>query len=122
MRPFAVLAQQSAALVIGFLHSASREAYAPMTAAFRHGLQENGYVEGQNLAIEYRWADGRLERLPELAAHLVSRQVSLIFAGGGSDPPLWPARYARARVTPFECLALPRTIIAQVCLSTCGEI
>jgi putative ABC transport system substrate-binding protein len=88
MRPFAVLAQQSAAPVIGFLHSASREAYAPMTAAFRQGLQETGYVEGQNVAIEYRWAYGRLERLPELAADLVSGQVSLIFAGGGSDPPL----------------------------------
>src|SRR5215831_6761577 len=88
MRPLAVLAQQSAAPVIGFLHSSNRESYASMTTAFREGLRETGYVEGQNIGIEYRWADGRLERLPELAAELVRRQVSVIFAGGGSDPPL----------------------------------
>jgi len=88
MRPCAVPAQQSVAPVIGFLHSANPESYAPMTTAFRQGLHETGYVEGQNVVIEYRWADGRHERLPELAADIVRRQVSLIFAGGGSDPPL----------------------------------
>jgi len=88
MRPFAVLAQKSAGLMIGFLHSSNRESYASMTAAFREGLRETGYVEGQNVGIEYRWADGRLERLPDLVADLVRRQVSVIFAGGGSDPPL----------------------------------
>jgi putative ABC transport system substrate-binding protein len=88
MRPLAVLSQQSGAPVIGFLHSASRESYAPMTTAFRQGLHETGYVEGENVVIEYRWADGRLERLPELAADLVRRRVSVIFTGGGSDPPL----------------------------------
>jgi len=88
MRPVAVLAQHSAAPVIGFLHSANRESYAPMTTAFRQGLRETGYVEGENVVIEYRWADGRLERLPELAADLVRRRVSVIFTGGGSDPPL----------------------------------
>jgi putative tryptophan/tyrosine transport system substrate-binding protein len=86
MRPVAVLAQQLAAPVIGFLHSANRESYAPMTTAFHQGLRETGYVEGENVVIEYRWADGRLERLPDLAADLVRRRVSVIFTGGGSDP------------------------------------
>jgi putative tryptophan/tyrosine transport system substrate-binding protein len=69
--------------VIGYLHSASPEPYAPMMAAFRQGLAEAGYVEGQNVAIEYRWAEGRFNRLPSLAAELVTRQASLIVAGGG---------------------------------------
>jgi len=81
--PLVARAQQPAGKVaqIGFLHSATAEAYALMTAAFRKSLSESG-----NVTIEYRWAAGRLERLPELAADLVRRQVSAIFAGGGLEP------------------------------------
>jgi ABC-type uncharacterized transport system substrate-binding protein len=85
--PLAARAQKPPA-VIGLLHSATPGPYAPMTAAFRKSLNEAGYSEGQNLTIEYRWAESQLERLPELATDLVRRQVSMIFTGGGSDPPL----------------------------------
>src|ERR1041385_6490540 len=70
--------------VIGFLGSALSGPYAPYVAAFRQGLSETGYVEGKNLAIEYRWAEGRYERLPALAADLVNRKVDLIAASGGN--------------------------------------
>jgi putative ABC transport system substrate-binding protein len=79
-------AQQSPVPVIGFLHSATANAYKPMTGAFRKSLSDAGYFEPQNIAIEYRWAEGELDRLPELAADLVRRQASVIFTGGGSDP------------------------------------
>ena len=76
--PFAVRAQQPAMPVIGFLHSASLEPNAKRLAGFRKGLQQAGFVEGQNVAIEFRWAAGQNDRLPELAAELVGKPVNVI--------------------------------------------
>jgi putative ABC transport system substrate-binding protein len=80
--PFAARAQQPAMPVIGFLNTTSAEAYAHFVRAFRQSLSENGFVDGRNVAIEYRWAESHLDRLPALAAELVRRQVSVICTNG----------------------------------------
>ena len=83
--PLAARAQQKPIPVIGYLNSGSP---GPLPVAFRQGLSENGYVEGQNLAIEYRWAEGHYDRLPAMAADLVGRKVDLIVTDGGNAPVL----------------------------------
>jgi putative tryptophan/tyrosine transport system substrate-binding protein len=78
--PVAARAQQSLQRVIGYLNSATPTSFARVTAAFREGLNETGFVEGHNVTIEYRWAEGEYDRLPALAADLVKRQVAVMVA------------------------------------------
>jgi putative tryptophan/tyrosine transport system substrate-binding protein len=91
--PLVARGQQAAIPVIGFLHGASFEGYKPMVTSFRQGLKEAGYVDGYNVAIEFRWAEGHYDQLPAMAADLVRRQVAVIVTGGT------PAAFAAKEAT-----------------------
>jgi putative tryptophan/tyrosine transport system substrate-binding protein len=83
--PLPVSAQQTATPVVGFLNGQSPNTWAPMVAYFNKGLNESGFIEGQNVTIEYRWAEGQSDRVPALAIDLVQRQVAVIVATGGNN-------------------------------------
>jgi len=95
--PLAARAQQPATPVIGFLSSRSPGESASVVAAFRQGLRETGFIEGQNLAIAFRWAEGRYDRLPVLASELVGLPVTLLFAAGG-PPSAFAAKGATSTI------------------------
>jgi len=97
--PLMARAQQPPIPVIGFINGASPDGYAPMLAAFHQGLKEAGFVDGQNVTIEYRWAEGQYERLPDLANDLVSHRVAVIAATGG--PPVALAAKAATQTIPI---------------------
>src|SRR5262245_8002389 len=86
--PFAARAQKPAMPAVGFLNAASPGPLRQQVAAFLGGLKDSGYVEGQNVTVEYRWAEGQYDRLPALVADLVRQQVNVIFAGGGAPAAL----------------------------------
>jgi putative ABC transport system substrate-binding protein len=95
--PFAAGAQQAASSTIGFLGPASAAGVAPFVEAYQRGLVETGFVVGRNLAIEYRWADNELDRLPALAAELVARRVAVLATGGATAAAL-AAKAATSRI------------------------
>jgi putative ABC transport system substrate-binding protein len=104
LRPLSPRAQQKTSPVIGLLHSLSAVRTTPQIDAFRGGLREAGYAEGQNVAIEYRWAEGHYDRLPALAADLVGRKVDVIATGGGTNPAI-AAKNATSTIPIVLCLA-----------------
>jgi len=95
--PVAARAQQPAMPVIGYLSSRSPDDTAHLVAAFRRGLDENGFVEGQNVTIEYRWALGQYDRLPAMASELVRRSVTVLTTTGG-EPSTFAAKAATSTI------------------------
>ena len=92
--PLVARAQQPPLPVVGILSTVAPSVFANRLRAFRQGLKEGGYVEGQNVAVEYHWTEGESSRLPALAAELVQRQVAVIVAGG-TPPAVTPRRLLR---------------------------
>src|SRR5437868_3702347 len=84
--PVTARSQQAAVPMIGFLHSLSSDYIARFAPVVRQGLKQTGYIEGQNIAIEYRSADGQYDRLPNLVSDLIGRKVDVILTAGGSEP------------------------------------
>jgi len=103
--PSLAYAQQPPKPVIGFLSNASSSLYQTRLGAFRQGLKEAGYVEGQNVAIEYRWAEGQNDRLPVLATELVGQKVTVLVAGGGT-PTAMAAKSASTTVPTVFAVAV----------------
>src|ERR1700693_5632251 len=106
--PLGARAQPSQMPVIGFLHPAASDSFDRLVAAFRQGLGEHGYVEGRNIKIEYRWADGHSDRLKALALDLVQHKVVLIAAPGGSFAAL--AAKSATTTTPILFVAGPNPV------------
>ena len=113
--PLAARAQQ-AVPVVGFLNSASPDAFAPYVGGFLQGLRDGGYIDGQNVRVEYRWAHGQYDRLPQLAAELVG-QVAVIVASGG-EPSVMAAKAATSRTPIASASAATRSSSGWLQVST----
>jgi putative tryptophan/tyrosine transport system substrate-binding protein len=101
--PVAARAQQAAMPVIGFMSTLSPENISSPLAGFHQGLKEAGYIENQNVAIEYRWARGHYDRMPQLAADLVGKRVAVIVASGGDPSPWRKSMGTRQSLTTLFC-------------------
>jgi len=105
--PLAARAQQPGMPVIGLLYGGSSDAFGYLLTAIRRGLRESGYIEGRNVAIEFRWAEDRYDRVPALAEDLVRRQVDVIIANGGGG---YVAKVAKAATATIRSSSLPTLI------------
>ena len=112
--PLAARAQQAMMPVIGFLNSASPDAFAPYVGGFLQGLRDGGYIDEQNVKVEYRWAYGQYDRLPQLAAELVGQQVAVIVASGG-EPSVMAAKAATSRLMTMSGHLIRHPPIIAVC-------